>query len=1800
MRSICLLIGLMFWVTTAEDFSKTEITRKVVVDYHSRQVLFLRYRGREFIGIDSIVTLDHYFNSQIKHQNLSILLLESRKSQIKREMAYGGRGQGLIQTIEVPMPIKGGFGEFIGDATKLDVGGQEKITIGGRQQYVKGYTGEQPSLIPELEMKQELRINLDGQVGDRLKIFIDHDSQRESESKNKVTLTYKGTEDEVIQEIEGGDTQLSIPGTTYTGDIPTHKGLFGIKTTSKIGPLGLVAVASQEKSETQESKYEGKVKADSTVLYGRDYEGKRFYWIGETEEIVRLNVWLDDRYENPSEPSKFAYAYVDSNNDNIPDTVYPADKHAGKFTIQRMGDFYIFDQSSNVIRLNNRLSDAYVLAIAYVTRSGRVVGDTSTNKDSIRLKLIDPALDDPRSFLWHYEMRNVYFLGVGIKMTSFSIIYDVPGAEDRNVTNQGVPYRELLGLDPDNNGLVEWPYFNASDGLLIFPDPYPFASNQIDVEERDTIIYRKPQASLQSLEGKKFKIVVRSVQAAAEYNLPPDVEEGSVKVYINNQVWEEGKDFVVDYGEGKVKFLKPVGENDDVKITYETMPLFSAAQKSLLGMRASMNPFAETKFGSSLFYRSEGYPDEHPRLKSEPHRRVVCEFDVAHPQRLDFVTDAIDWLPLVETEAQSNLNLNFETALSFSNLNTKGKVYIDDFERTTITSDLTMGYRSWYLASLPHNKSANNFAQKRLIWFNPEAKLTRSDIFINPDDPQDLAEVLKIYFEPQDENTFAGLTQALQFGEDLDECENLEVIVKGKGGRLHIDIGTKISEDQLRRNGQGELVGLGTFETEDRDNNGTWDRSSEDTGLDGVYGTDPNAPGDDGNDDFSEEITKKNGTENNGIYDTEDINHDTGFLQDNAYYSYSIDLDSTRYLIANAELQPGWKMFRIPIKDSLNRDTVYSAASPNWEHIYYFRIWLDGFNGPETLTIYTISAVGSRWQNKGIVSRFPPPHDSTEEFVLSPVNTRTHTYYKPPYPLLRDEFGRLRSEGALEFRIRNLQRYHEAIAYRPTDEAEDYREYDTISFLIHTKRSNPLISIRFGSDSANYYQYTSYANSVPKGYNDYREIKMSLKDFIDLKRITEGDSIAVQGNYMVMGNPSISAVRFFQIAIRNQDDELLSDTIWVNDIRLSSPKSEVGRISQGSVGLTMADLASFNLGLSESNGRFKRLSESKGIGLSGESKSLNFSSTVNLNKILLDRWHFSIPLSYSHSQSQSDPRFAYFSEDLELSSVEAKEQRTSSRSDRYGFSFAKSNSRHWLTRYTFDNLSLSGDLSKSTNRTITTLDSTRQFGLRGGYRLDPKIGFSVGRERFSLAPQSINFQTGYNDNYSTTFSRRNMNDPYRRNSRPFRSRLLSPSFSLSYSPHQIINTNYSFSQVRDSVSSRRRFGEEVSRNQGAGVTVAQNLFIISPTIALRGGYNEDHSFAIRTPENLRNVGNSSDYSVSSGLELGKVLKSLCRLRDESKDTLVLVGSPQWVLSQIERFSNQIRDPSFSFIHSRSSSYQMVKARPSSRYQFGLIDTLPAEFLKNPSLQNRAIRNNLNTSSGLSISAFNIAFGYNKSIGTNYAYATNNTKTITDEYPDLSISIGQVERLPFLSKYVNSSSINTAFNQVVEKRGEFKSDSALKIVELTRTYDFSPLASWQLNWKKGVNSSIEFRHSQGYSISYDQGEYRRNHKTQSLDASLAYSFSAPTGINFPVLRYIRFTSTLSINVTAGYSKHVEWLQESVNRINDVSTFSSRLGLSYQFSSSINGGSDLDYAQNKNNLTSQTTNVIGLNFWVLFLF
>jgi len=1781
----------------------TPYETQVFLDADGTFLIYARYYQGEFISIDSVVSVDKYLDAGLMAHNREVLLRQLKQG-LKQYGGYASRG--LFGTFEIALP-KGGFSDFMGETGKLDVGGHVKITIGGSETFISNLPGESEfSWLPELEMKQEMSIKLDGEVGDRMHVYIDHNSERINETENKITVSYRGREDEVIQEIEGGDTDLSIPATTYTGDIPSHRGLFGIKSSAKLGPLDIVAIASKEQTKTQEIEIEGSTQAQYDTTWAKYYERRRFFYVGTHDSIVKLKVYVDDNdaHNNNQGVTFFAHAYLDINDDNIPDdTTIQTNRQSGYFTEQMEGDFYFRIPQSNIIELNYQLPNNQVLGVWYVKINS--LGQTDTvgivtdaiHSDTMQLKLICPDILDTLSYTWHYEKKNYYqVVAPGSKLDSLRICYITSGGE--HIDNQdGVSFIQLLGLDNDKNNLVdENIVFFQGRGLLIFPDTMPFASAVL--ENPDIEIYTNPYMTIPG----KFYLYKKSMQAKAVFMLPDNVLK--VTVYVDEIEQEATRDYHVDYDAGTLEFRKPILPTQKVRIKVEYAPYFSAAEKSLVGLRSSLRPFGDAMLGSSFFYRTESYPMDHVRLKEEPFNRMVWEVDFSYPQDLPVITKVIDWLPLVKTETASRANINFEGAYSFSNLNAKDEVFLDDLESSTVISnDISVAKISWALCSKPIDKDTANFVQNRITWHNlpKEDVLHADDIYEDPLDPYEAADVLKMIFQPEHDSSFGGLTQYI-YSEDFEDIENLELIIKGKGGIIHVDFAQEISEDQLRRNKSGELVGYQVFDDEDNDNNNVWNQMGEDTGLDGVYGDDDDyVPGtlDDGNDDYQiyDYTGGTNGTEGNALWDTEDLDRDGNLNTKNRYFSYSVDLDdttSTRY-IKNAGLTNGWKMFRVSIKDSSEMDTVF--GQPDWHDIKYVRIWFDGFASTETLMIYKLSATGSRWKNYGFVGgKLPPPG---AVFTLTPVNTKTHSYYRSPYHEEYDQFGQTKTEGGLEFMVVNIPQGISCVAHRRTDENEDYRAYDTLTFYLNAHNTNPLISLRLGSDSLNFYEYTTEYNNGELGINNYRLFKISMQSFIDLKRDRDPDADTVSDStHRVVGNPSLSNNRSFEVRITNQFVTPLTDTIWFNDIKLKSPKSEVGRIFRGNGSLILADLASLNFAYDESNGRFKRLSESKGISTASAGRGYLVSGNISLDKFLPLDWHFKIPVGMSFRKNTSEPRFSYYSDDVELTVEDREEQKSKTLMRSYTVGFSKSQSKNWFMKNTIDRITFNHDRTQVYSRSALSADTSDIKNFRGSYTLAPNLSFTVLKQKFFLLPKNISFNAIYNDNSVKAYHRSSLVDSFEQTIGGEQHRkTLTPSFSVAYSPHSIINANYNFAQTRDSVFASKRYGEEVNRNQNFNTSFSPNLKIVTPRFTFNSSYNEDFRFEIRQDQDLRNVSNSGTYGVDGGVKVGSIVRLFTRLRDETKDTLYVAGSPGWIARQIERFVGYIQNVQFRYSRQRSSNYLNVKTRPDFDYQWGLVDSIPPDDIAQGSFPGRGVVDNYGLSSGFNYKFLSANGGYTGTVNRTFNYGGAQTRTDNMSYPNLSVRLMKLESLPFLKKWCRNSSILTNFSQTFEKRYNVVADSARDLVSDSKTLNLSPVASWQASWIKGISTTLEANYSETNSRDYyaDTMAVESKMITRGGSASFAYTFSAPKGINIPLLKGIKFSSNLSVNLAVNYNRSTNYYNDLLNPATNTSTLSSTVGMSYNFSSSITGGANFDYSKSDDINSDQDIRRVGLNIW-----
>jgi len=1693
MRRTALLLAFVASIVSA--YSLYDPPRIVPrVDYTLGLVYLDLWRGDYFIGVEQVLPISEYLDYQLAQSVREAWQDEAQRNRQKQELAADASG--LIPDIQLPkLPL-------FGEGSKIDISGKDRITLGGRQTFVRGAAQSlgSSSLFPELKMEQQLSVVLNGTIGERTKVNIDHDSERQ-ESQNKVKLSYTGTEDEIIQSVELGDTRLTIPSTGYTGDLPSHRGLFGASAKGKVGGVDVYAIASSEQSQSQSQSFTGRRRVSTDTIYEYRYLTRRFYHIpiDASKTISNLRVYVDDRNPSNNQSNYHAIATVfDSFPDSLPAN-WTYDRAPGDFDLKSLGKDY-FLQTGNIIEFSSALNQSDVVGLAIVTTEGDTIGGKkkSPGNDTLVLKLLKPEMPDSLSLTWDSELRNVYWLQEDVTLSSLRLFRDVPEATDLEYedagANAGRKFVELLGLDPNGDGRIEYPEFESKTGLIRFPGSKPFDTSALSV--REPVIYRRDPGSLRSGEGFKYYMVAEYSSATESYYLgQPDIKDGSEKVVVNGERWAVNSDYKINYATGVLSFLRALPPDADIQVTFEYDPLFSVSQKSLVGGRAEWVASGQGKLGTSIFYRSEGTRDEKPSLGSEPFSRVIAETDASYTVNSNAVSAFLDRLPLLRAQAASSFSASAEGAVSMPDPNTRGVAYLDDFEGTTITRDVSTTPVLWSWSSVPVDKDTAHFAHTRLLWVKPSVGV-RNDSVFGPTDEQDRTrhEVLRVAFtpDPGDRESWAGMmTSAAQSGMsmNLSDIEGLRMILKprGKTGTIHVTVGMSIDEDAPRRNRGGAIVGLdGRNNTEDRNANGVLDAGTEDTGLDTIFGADsmwgkPDTA-DNGNDDYDPE-TNPTGTEGNNYLDAEDLDR-SGFSRYNHYFECDIPLGDTRYF---TDLVNGWKLCRVSLHDSISFRTV---GQPKWEDIRLVRIWLDGFEQPDTIDFYSIEFIGSRWTDPLLTSlrdagRMPGhvPTDTTEKVWATQISRKTDTSYTSPFQLKRDASGNLEQEAALLLGYQNLHGYRRATVNKTSADREDYREYGDLRMYVHDDGNGLAFLLRLGADSVNYYEYHAPVTGgalVPGRDGKWYEFVIPLDSFPVLKlRRDEADvpgtDLWSSGPYRVLGTPSLADIRYTALGIENPVGAKISGGLWFDDMRLTAPHKEPGYGFQARSNVALSDFVSLGVSYGYSDPNFRRFSEGRGVKAGGFGNNLGASMRANLDRLLPQAWGLSLPIGYSISDQRDVPKFSPVYADLLLPEALASspDYVTTGRSEELFLDNVRKqkSGNRWLN-YTLEGMAFSWRDRRGYNRAPLSRVSSSASTFQWSYVVAPDFKLKVGSEsELALFPQDIRLGVTDGRQRSLRGTRISPDSAFRTDT--LRGHDLGTELGVDYSPIEDLTFGYDVQTDRDLLvpspdtlwflTTGTEAGREHSFDAGYNFEIAD---AITPGVDFNGDYSDDRTKVDVGYSAYRNMNNSGDLEFTLGADLPELLGRLvpAERRDAKPRTARSEREPR--SDSLAQDSTVARDTTgetspappkpgpfealqrgagslsralepidVSYTFSRTSDLVGVYDASPWRYRLGFTDIFPFNDSLPPTSASRERRNTLRVSSGGQVRELTARISYRWSQGQDLgSILRSTTLDRSTTWPDLELTQGKVHNL--FKNWATDSKLTASYRHQRDVRGEF--------------------------------------------------------------------------------------------------------------------------------------------------------------------
>ncbi len=479
-----------------------------------------------------------------RQRRFAVASVTNRMTALSAGVGSGRHGDGGLINLTIPISFPRTLEKIIGrgEKTNIRISGREHISISGESTVSNKFTPNEyrqsQSLFPSLDMEQQLQINLAGQIGEKIKIDVSHNSEAFGPEATQIQLRYEGGEDEIIHSIETGDVGLTLPGSQLLGYSSNKSGLFGIKVTGQVGRADFTVVASKQKAESSSKSFssQGGSLTEHAIDSNR-YLNNRFFRLDlptYLAEVLRLDASSPGR--EPDSPGRDPGLYIDTGSIRIyqwktsrplnnalqyavaipdPTGVWHsglADNEAeaapgtqaGEWW-QRIMDFdLLLDQNQRLVAVDLRRQYGFndALAVSYDVRNPNVqdadgrdviayrVGNVPGEDDGervdwagdgvqyYRLKLLKPAFpaEDPHS--WYYVLRNIYSLGgtnINASTFEFSII------QSTIATNPQLDWNDITEQGSNLDlfrifGLDQMDQQNVpgADGLPDINDPYVF------------------------------------------------------------------------------------------------------------------------------------------------------------------------------------------------------------------------------------------------------------------------------------------------------------------------------------------------------------------------------------------------------------------------------------------------------------------------------------------------------------------------------------------------------------------------------------------------------------------------------------------------------------------------------------------------------------------------------------------------------------------------------------------------------------------------------------------------------------------------------------------------------------------------------------------------------------------------------------------------------------------------------------------------------------------------------------------------------------------------------------------------------------------------------------------------------------------------------------------------------------------------------------------------------------------------------------------------------------------------------
>jgi hypothetical protein len=1097
---------------------------------------------------------------------------------------------------------------------------ESSLTITGRKKINIGYTQVMPlntepggntdrslstgsTLVKGFNLTQELQVKLQGKVGKKINVDVDYDDRTTATDAQKISISYAGDPDEVIQEAAFGDIMLDLPRTEFAG---YNKNLFGAKLKIGLDRFRFIAIGAQTKGITVTETFNGNASTRSADINDLSFDTFRYYYLTldpnqvNHPDVPSFNGNFNSRHGLVPGSVKI---YL-TDNKVTADTVRvnrveaSGNTRAFAFNLQNPGIDYTVDFERGLVAFNTALSYSWtaVVAFKYVDAAGNTnsVGYNSDgtfdfNPDHLSVPADGHTRDSTHAIHDFNNGTSFYQL---MMMNHYSLGF-------QNIVNPQTDPNFLIKIFKTNGVEVPIPQPSnpvASDqyylidphfGVLQFHNLYPFQStndagdnptpllsNNYDPTRTDAYnpLHNGRLGTSSASDGYRYRIHIEFRNQITTFQLAHmGVIKDSEVIKKDGSKLRRDTDYMIDYDTGFITFMNPdsISSSTNITIAYEYMPFGGKYQSNLFGTRAEYD-IIPSKFsiGSTYLFNASQAPQDIPDIRSTPTSLSLIDGDA----KLSLNPDDFSQLAspiLGKVKVPVSVDVAAEGAFSSYQINTyrysgeNGVAMVDNFEGSDNVLSLPVDNNSWFPASAPVqmvDPNARHYITQKVVF-----ELGR--IPLNSNDKKNQ---LRWDYSNMDSNSWDGFVYPISTsGTNMHDYRYLEISVFSgadatQQATLHFDLGVVSEDSNLNNHLNIKGDGLTLAPGDDPKGISNWmfgfmgngqrDIRPDPGPIQGAYPA--NYP------------TNYWG-QNTGRMNSEDLDKNDQLNTLQSYYEYDY------------QLTPGWNFIKIALPNYSNplgnpKPSTLTQSAEFLSFVKHVRLWASGpVNGHASgfIQFESIQLTGNKWQPIVTAGYVDPVGNQNAEPPASKFNATTiskaitDSYVPSTNFFIYDQTNadqELRNERALSlsYNLNSQDVVSPGTSTMPAEAAYyltrllttgagySYSNYRYLRLDLYKDtpiQNGEVLFVRLAIDANNYYQYNFSLDNFPVG--TWHTVQVEL-DGRGQNRITHFQAGVV---------PSLNQVTQISMGILNPNSLGANEILWINNLRVTDGQARLGK-----------------------------------------------------------------------------------------------------------------------------------------------------------------------------------------------------------------------------------------------------------------------------------------------------------------------------------------------------------------------------------------------------------------------------------------------------------------------------------------------------------------------------------------------------------------------------------------------------------------------------------------------------------------